>query len=660
MIAETGHFALILALVLALYQAAVPLIGAARGDRTMMMTAVPVAQVKFGFVLVAFACLMVAFVTSDFSVQNVYANSHTLKPLIYKISGVWGNHEGSMVLWVLILTFFGACVATFGGNLPAGLKARTLSVQAMISAAFLAFIVFTSNPFLRLDPAPFEGRGLNPSLQDPALAVHPPLLYAGYVGFSMAFSFAVAALIEGRVDPAWARWVRPWTLAAWMLLTIGIAMGSWWAYYELGWGGWWFWDPVENASFMPWLAGTALLHSAIVVEKRDALKTWTILLAILAFSLSLVGTFLVRSGVLTSVHAFAVDPERGVFILAILTVFIGGALTLYASRAPQLKGGGLFAPISREAGLVVNNLLITTALATVFVGTLYPLALEAVTGSKISVGAPFFNATFTPLFIPLLMVLPFGPLLAWKRADLGAVGQRLAVAGGLAVLAMIAVLALYQRGPVLAIFGIGLGVWLVAGAASEIAYRIKLFREPLGTSLRRAIHLPRSAWGTMVAHAGVGIVVLGITGVSAWRAETVVAIKPGEQLTVAGYRIEFLTVTPRQGPNYRDTVGTFKAYRGKTPIAELKSAKRIYTASRQNTTEAGIHTFWTGDLYVVLGDKQKGSGAYAVRAYHNPLVPLIWIGAFIMFLGGFISLTDRRFRIGAPKRARTRARGAAA
>jgi cytochrome c-type biogenesis protein CcmF len=660
MIAETGHFALILALVLALYQAAVPLIGAARGDRTMMMTAVPVAQVKFGFVLVAFACLMVAFVTSDFSVQNVYANSHTLKPLIYKISGVWGNHEGSMVLWVLILTFFGACVATFGGNLPAGLKARTLSVQAMISAAFLAFIVFTSNPFLRLDPAPFEGRGLNPILQDPALAVHPPLLYAGYVGFSMAFSFAVAALIEGRVDPAWARWVRPWTLAAWMLLTIGIAMGSWWAYYELGWGGWWFWDPVENASFMPWLAGTALLHSAIVVEKRDALKTWTILLAILAFSLSLVGTFLVRSGVLTSVHAFAVDPERGVFILAILTVFIGGALTLYASRAPQLKGGGLFAPISREAGLVVNNLLITTALATVFVGTLYPLALEAVTGSKISVGAPFFNATFTPLFIPLLMVLPFGPLLAWKRADLGAVGQRLAVAGGLAVLAMIAVLALYQRGPVLAIFGIGLGVWLVAGAASEIAYRIKLFREPLGTSLRRAIHLPRSAWGTMVAHAGVGIVVLGITGVSAWRAETVVAIKPGEQLTVAGYRIEFLTVTPRQGPNYRDTVGTFKAYRGKTPIAELKSAKRIYTASRQNTTEAGIHTFWTGDLYVVLGDKQKGSGAYAVRAYHNPLVPLIWIGAFIMFLGGFISLTDRRFRIGAPKRARTRARGAAA
>ncbi|MGB6969400.1 MAG: heme lyase CcmF/NrfE family subunit, partial [Methyloceanibacter sp.] len=418
MIAEAGHYALILALGVAIVQTVLPLWGTRRHDPQLMAVAAPAAQMQFLLIAISFAALTVAYVTSDFSLQNVWANSHSAKPMIYKIAGVWGNHEGSMVLWVLILALFGAAVATYGSNLPRELQANVLAVQGSIAAAFLLFIITTSNPFVRLDPAPFDGQGLNPVLQDPALAFHPPFLYAGYVGFSMAFSFAVAALIDGRIDAAWARWVRPWTLAAWMCLTLGIAMGSWWAYYELGWGGFWFWDPVENASFMPWLAGTALLHSALVMEKRNALKVWTILLAIITFSLSLMGAFLVRSGVLTSVHAFAVDPARGIFILAIMGVFIGGALTLFMIRAPLLAQGGLFAPISREGALVLNNLILTTACAAVFVGTLYPLALEAVTGEKISVGAPFFNFTFVPLIVPLLLAVPFGPMLAWKRGDI--------------------------------------------------------------------------------------------------------------------------------------------------------------------------------------------------------------------------------------------------
>jgi len=463
-IAETGHFALILALGVALAQMILPIWGAQRGDLSLMRIGTTAAQAQFVLLLIAFLGLMVAYVTSDFSLLNVVENSHSAKPLLYKISGVWGNHEGSMLLWVLILALFGCAVAVFGRNLPPDLKANVLGVQGSISVAFLIFIITTSNPFTRIDPAPFEGNGLNPILQDPALSFHPPFLYAGYVGFSMAFSFAIAALITGRIDPAWARWVRPWTLAAWMFLTIGIAMGSWWAYYELGWGGWWFWDPVENASFMPWLAGTALLHSAIVMEKRDALKVWTILLAIIAFSLSLMGTFLVRSGVLTSVHAFAVDPERGVFILGIMMVFIGGALALFASRAQVLRKGGIFAPVSREGALVLNNLLITTACAAVFIGTLYPLALEAVTGAKISVGPPFFNLTFGPLMIPLLIAVPFGPFLAWKRGDLLGTSQRLIAALAITGLAIIAAYAISGRGPWLAPFGIGLGIWVIAGA----------------------------------------------------------------------------------------------------------------------------------------------------------------------------------------------------
>src|SRR6478752_149870 len=428
MIAETGHYALILALALAIVQTVLPLWGTRTRDPQLMAVAVPAAQIQFLLIAISFSALMTAYVTSDFSLQNVWANSHSAKPLIYKIAGVWGNHEGSMVLWVLILALFGAAVATYGSNLPRELRANVLAVQGSIAAAFLLFIITTSNPFVRLDPAPLDGQGLNPVLQDPALAFHPPFLYTGYVGFSMAFSFAIAALIEGRTDADWARWVRPWTLAAWMCLTLGIAMGSWWAYYELGWGGWWFWDPVENASFMPWLAGTALLHSALVMEKREALKVWTILLAILTFSMSLIGTFLVRSGVLTSVHSFASDPTRGVFILAILVLLIGGALIAYAWRAPLLKKGGLFAPVSREGSLVFNNLFLSTCCATVFVGTLYPLALEGLTGAKISVGAPFFNTTIGPLFVPILVAMGYGPLLAWKRGNLVTASQRLLAA----------------------------------------------------------------------------------------------------------------------------------------------------------------------------------------------------------------------------------------
>ena len=650
MIAEVGHFALILALGFAVFQSVVPLIGAHRGDTAMMRSANPSALLQFTFIAIAFAALTVSFVTSDFSVKLVWANSYSAKPLIYKISGVWGNHEGSMVLWVMILAGFGAAVAIFGNTLPPSLRARVLSVQAMIGVAFLLFIVITSNPFIRLDPAPFEGRGLNPILQDPALAIHPPLLYAGYVGFSMAFSFAIAALIEGRVDPAWARWVRPWTLVAWMFLTVGISMGSWWAYYELGWGGWWFWDPVENASFMPWLVGTALLHSAIVVERRDALKTWTVLLAILAFSLSLVGTFLVRSGVLTSVHAFAVDPERGVFILGILCVFIGGALALYAWRAPTLKGGGLFAPVSREGALVLNNLFLVTSCAAVFIGTLYPLVLESITGEKISVGAPFFNATFVPIIVPLLLLVPLGPLLAWKRGDIMGVAQRLLVAAALVIVAVIVTHAMTTRGPVLAPLGAGLAMWLVAGAVSEIAGRVKLGQEPMRKVWQRTRGLPRSAWGTALAHAGVGVMVLGIVGITAWREEKVELVKPGEVISIAGMDVKFGGVVPLTGPNFSGETGAFDISVDGELITTLNSDKRLYSATRQPTTEAGIYPFWTGDLYVVLGDR-NGANGWTVRAYFNPLAPLIWIGTVIMFFGAMVSLSDRRYRVGAPRKA---------
>ncbi len=653
MIAETGHYALILALGVAIVQMVLPVIGTRFRDPQLTAVAVPAAQAEFILIGIAFIALMTAYVTSDFSVLNVWQNSHSAKPMLYKISGVWGNHEGSMVLWVLILALFGAAVATFGNNLPRQLQANVLAVQGSIAVAFLLFIIITSNPFIRVEQAPFDGQGLNPVLQDPALAFHPPFLYAGYVGFSMAFSFAVAALIDGRIDAAWARWVRPWTLAAWMCLTLGIAMGSWWAYYELGWGGFWFWDPVENASFMPWLAGTALLHSALVMEKRDALKVWTILLAIITFSLSLMGTFLVRSGVLTSVHAFAVDPERGVFILAIMGVFIGGALALFAWRAPLLSQGGLFAPISREGSLVFNNLLLTVACAAVFVGTLYPLALEAVTGEKISVGAPFFNLTFVPLIVPLLIAAPFGPLLAWKRGDLLAAAQRLMAAAIVSLAVIIVALALNQKGPWLAPLGIGLGIWLLMGAATDIAFRVKLFGASSAESWRRMRNLPRAAYGGAMAHAGLGVMVIGLVATTAWRSERIEALVPGDTVDIAGYQLVFKGVAPRRGPNYQERVGMFDVTRGGSPVTTLAPSKRAFVVEKSATTEAGIHNSWRGDLYVVLGDELK-DGAYSVRVYFNPLVRFIWLGALLMFFAGAVSLSDRRLRVGAPKRAKSK------
>mgnify|MGYP001239119035 CR=1 FL=1 len=658
MIAEIGHFALVLALAVALAQATVPMIGAARGDARWIALARPAAVAQWACIAIAFLALTHAYVTSDFSVLNVANNSHSAKPLLYKISGVWGNHEGSLLLWVLILATFGGAVAVFGVNLPPSLRARVLSVQAMIAIGFLTFTLFTSNPFTRLSPAPADGNGLNPLLQDPGLAFHPPFLYLGYVGFSIAFAFAIAALIEGRVDAAWARWVRPWTLAAWSFLTVGIALGSWWAYYELGWGGWWFWDPVENASFMPWLAGTALLHSSIVCEKRDALKSWTILLAIVTFGFSLLGTFLVRSGVLTSVHAFATDPERGIFILGFLVVVVGGSLVLFAVRAPKLKGGGLFAPISREGSLVLNNLLFTTAAATVLLGTLYPLFVDALGGGKVSVGPPYFNTVFVPLITPLLILAGITPLLAWKRADLAGVLGRLKLAAAVAGAVVLWTIYRYWGGPGLAALGTGLAGWLAAAVVVEWATRVRLFRVPLGESVRRAIHLPRAAYGMSLAHFGVAVLVAGVTASSAWKAENLQVMRPGESVMVGGYDFAFHGVRSVPGPNYSAERGHFIVTEDGRPVAELWPEKRFYPVQRQPTTEAAIHTTWLADLYVVVGDAD-GKGGWSTRIYHNPLVPWIWVGAIIMAFGGAVSLTDRRHRVGAPTRRRAAARAMA-
>ena len=649
MIIEIGHYALVLALATAIVVSVVPAIGARRLDHQMMEVA-PLGSVIF-FLLVAFSfgVLTYAHVVSDFSVENVWENSHSLVPLIYKYSGVWGNHEGSMMLWLMILSLFSAFVAVFGRNLPQTLKANVLSVQAWISVAFILFILLTSNPFARLDPAPAEGKDLNPVLQDVGLAIHPPLLYLGYVGFSVCFSFAIAALIEGRIDAAWARWVRPWTLAAWTFLTLGIAMGSYWAYYELGWGGWWFWDPVENSSFMPWLAGTALLHSALVMEKREALKIWTVLLAILTFSMSLMGTFLVRSGVLTSVHAFASDPSRGIFILCILMVFIGGSLSLFAYRAPTLSAGGLFAPISREGSLVLNNLILTVACGTVLTGTLYPLLLETITGDKISVGAPFFNLTFGSLMIPLLIIVPFGPLLAWKRGDLLGAMQRLYLVAAISFAAALAVFYAYHGGPVLSIFGLAAGLYLVLGALTELWYRAGVGNVPNRVAWRRLSGLPRSAFGTALAHAGLGLTVLGIVAVTTFETERVAQMKPGETIDAGGYSIRFDGMRPERGQNYKEDRGHFIISRGGVSVGETWSAKRVYDARQMPTTEAGILTFGSSQLYLSLGDPTN-DGGIVVRVWWKPLITLIWGGALVMAAGGFVSLSDRRLRIGAPSR----------
>ena len=651
MIAELGHFCLVMALVVAVVQASLPLIGAQRGNLSWMALGSWAAMVQFTMIALAFLALTYAYVTSDFSVANVYENSHSLKPMLYKITGVWGNHEGSLVLWVLILALFGLAVVFFGGNLPATLRARVLAVQAMIAVGFLSFSIFTSNPFLRLDPVPLDGRDLNPLLQDPGLAFHPPFLYLGYVGFSMAFSFAVAALLEGRVDAAWARWVRPWTLAAWTTLTLGIALGSWWAYYELGWGGWWFWDPVENASFMPWLAGTALLHSAIVCEKRNALKSWTILLAIIAFSLSLLGTFLVRSGVLTSVHAFATDPARGVYILALLVIAIGGSLALYAWRAPQLKAEGLFAPISREGALILNNLLLATACFTVFLGTLYPLFLDTLGGGTVSVGPPYFEITFIPLMVPLIIATGIGPLLAWKRGDLKGVLSRLKFVAVIALVAWAGLWWLMTDSSPLPAFGIALAVWLAGAVLVELAGRLGVGRVTASESWRRAVNLPRAAYGMTLSHLGLAVFVAGVTASTAWQTEVIVAMKPGETQDVAGYSFTLDGVADVPGPNYLAERATFTVSHSDDVLGTLTPEKRFYPVQGMQTTEAAIRTTFIADLYAVIGDPiANNPGAYAVRLYHNPLVPWIWGGTLFMVFGGLVSLTDRRHRVGAPAR----------
>jgi len=656
MIVEAGHFAMILALALAIVQATVPFWGARQRDFALMRVGVSTALGQFAFVALAFAALAYAHLASDFSVLNVAENSHSAMPWIYKFSGIWGNHEGSMLLWSLILATFGALVALFGRSLPERLRADALSVQGLIGAAFLAFILATSNPFERLVPAPFGGRDLNPILQDPGLAIHPPMLYLGYVGFSIVFSFAAAALIEGRIDAAWARFVRPFALIAWCFLTLGIAMGSYWAYYTLGWGGFWFWDPVENASLMPWLAGTAFLHSVAVMEKRDALKVWTIFLAILAFSFSLLGTFLVRSGVLTSVHAFASDPRRGVFILAILAFFIAGSLALFAWRAPMLKPGGLFAPISREGALVLNNLLLTTACASVFFGTLYPLALEQLTGEKITVGAPFFNMTAGLLLLALTFLTPIGFSLAWKRGDLLGVAQRLAVAFGCGLALFVALLAFFRGGPVLAPIAAGLAVYVMLGTLSEIVSR--LTRGGGKAALSRARGLPLSFWGGALAHFGVGMLLLGLAA-TGFGSETIATMRAGAPVQVGPYEVVMESVAERGGPNYQETVAHLTVRSGGAVVTTIEPARRQFAARQMATTQAGIATLNLGQLYVSIADP-AADGSIPSRLYWKPLVTLIWLGACCMAFGGAVSLADRRLRFGAPARAKAGAAAMAA
>ncbi|MBT6658128.1 MAG: heme lyase CcmF/NrfE family subunit [Rhodospirillales bacterium] len=647
---EIGHYAAALALVFSMAQGVIPLWGAHKNNPLLMNVAVVTARFQFILVLLAFICLILSFVASDFSVALVAQNSHTLKPLIYKISGVWGNHEGSMLLWILILAFFGLLVGEFGNNLPPSLRARVLSIQGLIGAGFIAFLLFTSNPFIRLDPPPLQGSGLNPLLQDPGLAFHPPFLYLGYVGFSMAFSFAIAALIEGRVDPAWARWVRPWTLVAWTSLTIGIALGSWWAYYELGWGGWWFWDPVENASFLPWLLGTALLHSALVLEKRDTLKSWTILLSILAFGASLLGTFLVRSGVLTSVHTFATDPERGVFILLLFLIVLGGGLLLYAIRAQSLKVGGLFAPISREGALILNNLFLATSFAVVLLGTLYPLLLDAFGAGKVSVGAPFFNATFVPLMVPLLIACPIGAKMAWKRGDLSGALSRLKAAFAASLVVIIFSMLLDENRSLLAAGSLGIAAWLMIGITLDFLEKIGLPKRSAGEVFRRFVNLPRSVWGAATAHFALGVMVAGITVSSVWQVERIQIMRPGDKVEIGGYTVLFEGAGQVDGPNYTALQGSFSVFRGTDKVTVLLPEKRSYPAENSSTTEAAIHTNLYSDLYIVLGDTDQ-KGGWATRIYFNPLVPWIWVGAILMAAGGAVSLTDRRLRVGAPRRA---------
>ncbi len=644
---EIGHFALVLALLVAAVQGLVPLAGAAAKSRALMDVARPAALLQLGLVALSFAIFIHAHIVSDFSVLNVFENSSLEKPMLYKVTGAWGSHEGSMMLWVFMLALFGGLVALFGRSLPASLRARTLAIQGLLGLGTLAFILGTSDPFTRLFPVPADGRGLNPLLQDPGLAFHPPFLYFGYVGFSISYSFAIAALIEGRVDAAWARWVRPWALTAWCGLTIGVAMGSWWAYYVLGWGGWWAWDPVENASFMPWLLGTALIHSAAVVEKRETLQRWTVLLAIMTFGMSLIGTFLVRSGILTSVHSFALDPSRGVFILVLIGIVIGGGLLLYALRAPGLDAGNPFAPVSREGALVLNNLLLAAGMATVFLGTFYPLFAQVWSGVKLSVGPPYFDRTFVPIVAPAIIAMAIGPVLAWRKGRLGGALRRLTPALFGALLAPLVVFAFNRSASPAALVGIALASWAMLGVLADLADRSGLGKLPPGNVLRRLRHLPRGTWGYALAHFGVGVLIAGITVSTAWRSERIETVHPGSQLHIAGRTLHFVGVTEGNVENYQAQRAEIVVERpGHTPFA-VYPERRWYPLAQTWTTHTSITTNGFGDLYLALGDPD-GKGGWVLRAYYNPLVPWVWFGALLAALGGLVSLSDRRVRMRLP------------
>ncbi|WP_305987501.1 heme lyase CcmF/NrfE family subunit [Roseibium sp. MMSF_3544] len=654
MIIEFGHFCLILALVVAVLQSVVPLWGVRTDNAAAMRFGDHAAEIQFLATATAFGVLTYAYVVSDFSVLNVALNSHSAKPMLYKVTGVWANHEGSMLLWVLILTLFSVLIAFFGKAIPVSMRAVVLAVQAMIGVGFLAFILLTSNPFERIPVPPLDGQGMNPLLQDPGVAFHPPLLYLGYVGFSTAFSFAIAALVRGQVDPSWARWMRPWILLAWSGLTAGIALGSWWAYYELGWGGFWFWDPVENASFMPWLLGTALLHSAIVVEKRAALLNWTILLAILTFALSLIGTFLVRSGILSSVHAFANDPERGVFILFLLVLAIGGALTLFAARASEIREGGTFATVSRETGLLMNNVLLSACTATVFVGTLFPLFLDIASGEKITVGAPYFNRTFLPIFAGVVVLAAIGPFLSWKRANVRRLRKDVLITCMITALIGIGLLVLFGRPDSVSIFGVGIAIFLGVATILDLARRAGIGTTNWSSIPRRLAGLPLSAWGLCLGHFGLAVASAGVVAASLWTVEEIQTVTPGNPVSVGPYEYTLVDVKNGMGPNYRTSVATVSVSRDGNEVTTLHPERRWYPVEQKPTTEAGIETRWHGDFYAVLGDPAS-NGQFVTRFYYNPGVPWMWLGAFLISISGLVSLADRRLRVGVPTPSRAAA-----
>ncbi len=645
MIPEIGNFALIIALFLSLTQGALPIVGAARNDSVLMGTARTLAVGQFLIVSVAFGCLLQAFIANDFSVLYVAQNSNSQLPIQYRISAIWGGHEGSLLLWTFILTIWTVAVAGFSRHLPQEMVARVIGVMGLVSAGFLLFMLLTSNPFDRLFPAAMDGRDLNPLLQDPGLVIHPPMLYMGYVGFSVAFAFALSALLGGKLDSTWARWSRPWTTVAWVFMTLGIALGSWWAYYELGWGGWWFWDPVENASFMPWLVGTALMHSLAVTEKRGAFKSWTVLLAIAAFSLSLLGTFLVRSGVLSSVHAFATDPKRGVFILSFLVVVIGSSLLLFAWRAPKIGLGGKFDIISRESMLLSNNVLLSVASASVLLGTLYPLFMDALGMGKLSVGPPYFHTVFVPLMVPMIMMMGLGPVARWKQASLPDIWQRVRWAlAASTVIALLLPLVMGKWTPLIAL-GVLLAAWVIITALLDLRKRIAGSGD-----LWQRLKIPsRSYYGMLLAHLGIALFIVGVTMVKGYETERDVRMDVGDTLTAGGYEFRFDGVSDQFGPNYMAAQGRVTVRKNGKVITVLRPEKRRYNTSGMPMTEAAIRTGLLRDLYVSLGEPIPDSNAWAVRVYIKPFVDWIWFGCFMMALGGLIAISDRRYRIKARK-----------